>query len=206
VAVHLFEYLSDMLVTEPSDIPPLKERFDCETPSDDAELEHSPFSWVPPDLSPTSEWSRDRAYNFVMAAIQYDNPGPLIADGMRMLERHCSNYTVSAPKPTHLQLLWWEFPRESWDELREGCSMNVLKPPIEQITPNSEMTPEQVMIAAEFVDELVSLGILIAVRPGEMVTNGPLFCLPKPGQPGQWRILSDMQSEPIQQSFRSQES
>jgi hypothetical protein len=25
-----------------------------------------------------------------------------------------------------------------------------------------------------------------------MVANGPLFCLPKPGQPGQWRVLSDM--------------
>lgn len=25
-----------------------------------------------------------------------------------------------------------------------------------------------------------------------MVANGPLFCLPKPGQPGQWGVLSDM--------------
>jgi hypothetical protein len=70
--------------------------------------------------------------------------------------------------------------------------MNFLKPPIEKNTPNSEMTPEQVTIATEFVEELVSLGVLIPVKPGEMVTNGPLFCLPKPGQPGQWRILSDM--------------
>jgi hypothetical protein len=109
-----------------------------------------------------------------------------------MLKRHRLNYTAEGPNPTHLQLLWWEFPMESWDELREGYSMNFITPPKEQITPNSEMTAEQVTIAEEFVEELVNLGVLIRVKPGEMVTNGPLFCLPKPGQPGQWRILSDM--------------
>jgi hypothetical protein len=62
--------------------------------------------------------------------------------------------------------------------------MNFLRPPDEQIIPNSEMTAEQVTIAAEFVDKLVDLGVLLWVKPGEMVTNGPLFCLPKPGQPG----------------------
>jgi hypothetical protein len=36
------------------------------------------------------------------------------------------------------------------------------------------------------------LGVLVQVKPGEMLANGRLFCLPKPGQPGQWRILSDM--------------
>jgi hypothetical protein len=126
----------------------------------------------------------------VQAALQYNELGPIIEDGMKMLERHRSNYTGDGPKQTHLQRLWWEFPKESWDELREGCSMNFLKPPVEKITLNFEMTPEQVTITTEFVDELVSLGI--AVRRGEMATNGPLFCLPKPGQPGQWRIISDM--------------
>jgi hypothetical protein len=26
----------------------------------------------------------------------------------------------------------------------------------------------------------------------KVVANAPLFCLPKPGQPGQWRVLADM--------------
>jgi hypothetical protein len=111
---------------------------------------------------------------------------------MWMLANHRLNYTLEGPNPTHLQLLWWEFPMESWENLRTGCSMNFLRPPDERITPNSEITVEQVTIAVEFVDELVGLGMLIRVKPGEMVTNGPLFCLSKPGQPGQWRILSDM--------------
>jgi hypothetical protein len=84
------------------------------------------------------------------------------------------------------------FPPEHWDALREGSSMNFMHQPRCEITPNSPMDEEQIAIAEEFLDELVSLGTFIPVAPGEMVANGPLFCLPKPGQPGQWRILSDM--------------
>jgi hypothetical protein len=55
------------------------------------------------------------------------------------------------------------------------------------------MDDEQIVIAEEFLNELVSLGVLIEAAPGEMVANGPLFCLPKPGQRGRWQILSNMQ-------------
>jgi hypothetical protein len=84
------------------------------------------------------------------------------------------------------------FPRQHWDDIREGSSMNFLVEPRRKLTPNSVMDEDQMVIAEEFLDELVSLGVLIEVALGEMVANGPLFCLPKPGQPGQWRILSDM--------------
>jgi hypothetical protein len=70
--------------------------------------------------------------------------------------------------------------------------MNFIKRPPQEIMPNSVMAGEQIAIAEEFIKELVNLGGLIRVEPGEMVANGPLFCLPKPGQPGQWRVLSDM--------------
>jgi hypothetical protein len=161
--------------------------------TDCKEDEHEPFSWKPPNLRPCSAWTRERTFSLIQAALQYDDPGAIIEDGMWKLANHHLNYTTEGPNATRLQLLWWEFPMKSWEELRTGCSMNFLCPPDERITPNSEMTAEQVVIAAEFVDELVDLGILtIRVRPGGMVTNGPLFCLPKPGQPGQWRILSDM--------------
>jgi hypothetical protein len=69
--------------------------------------------------------------------------------------------------------------------------MNFLKRPPVETTPNSEMAVEQVEIAKEFIVELVKLGVLIRVAPGKMIANGPLFCLPKPDQPGQWRVLSD---------------
>ena len=70
--------------------------------------------------------------------------------------------------------------------------MNFLKVPRHEITPNAEMTEEQVCIAEEFIEELVGLGVLVEVDDGEMFSNGPIFCLPKPGQPDQWRVLSDM--------------
>jgi hypothetical protein len=48
-------------------------------------------------------------------------------------------------------------------------------------------------IAGQFVDELISLGVLLeATKKNPLRTNAPLFCLPKPGQPGEWRVLSDM--------------
>jgi hypothetical protein len=191
VPVHLLEYLSDVMVTTSNDVQWNATTWDKVTTIPDVPV-NAPFSWNPPNLEPTSDWTRQRAYNLIQAALLYEDPGKLINEGMRMLNTHRTNYTAEGPNPTHLQLLWWEFPMESWDDLREGCSMNFLEPPDECITLNSEMTAEQVSIATEFVEELVSLGVLIKVRPGEMVTNGPLFCLPKPGQPGQWRILSDM--------------
>jgi hypothetical protein len=82
---------------------------------------------------------------------------------------------------------------QHWDNIREGSSMNFLVEPMRELTPNSVMDEEQIVIAQEFLDELASLGVLIEVAPGEMVANGPLFCLSKPGQLGQWRILSNMQ-------------
>ena len=33
---------------------------------------------------------------------------------------------AEGPRPTHLQLLWWEWPREHWDGLRLGSPMNFL--------------------------------------------------------------------------------
>jgi hypothetical protein len=54
------------------------------------------------------------------------------------------------------------------------------------------MDEEQIVIAEAFLNELVSLGTLVQVADDKIVANGPLFCLPKAGQPGPWRILSDM--------------
>jgi hypothetical protein len=150
------------------------------------------YSWRPPDLSATSDWTKARVSHLISSALLFQDPGPLIEEGLRILRRHRTNYTSEGPNPTHLQLLWWEFPEESWDDIRNGCSMNFILRPPQETTPNSAMAGEQIAIAEEFIKELVSLGVLIRVQPGEMVANGPLFCLPKPGQPGQWRVLSDM--------------
>lgn len=105
------------------------------------------------------------------------------------MDVHRANYTEDGPK--RLQLLWWEFPTEHWEALRLGSSMNFLVTPTGELELNSEMDPEQLEVASKFVDELVTLGVLVeATEP--LTANGPLFLVPKPGQPGEWRCISDM--------------
>ena len=56
------------------------------------------------------------------------------------------------------------------------------------------MTTEQCALSGEFVDELIDLGALEKSDPVSkpVVTNCPLFVVPKPGQKDQWRVLTDM--------------
>ena len=71
--------------------------------------------------------------------------------------------------------------------------MNFLKNPEPGIHPNMEMTPKQAAIASAFVNELVDLGVVGPPPPGvQVITTTPLFTVPKPGQPGQWRVIADM--------------
>jgi hypothetical protein len=113
----------------------------------------SEFSWCPPDLSAGGIWYQERVTNLVAAAAHYEDRVQLVHDGLRALEVHRSNYTATHPEPKQLQLLWWEFPPEHWEEIRDGGSMNFMVPPTPCIHPNSSMTEEQLVIATEFVQE-----------------------------------------------------
>jgi hypothetical protein len=112
--------------------------------------------------------------------------------GLADLDRHRANYGPDGIQ--QLQVLWWEFPSERWIELRRGCPMNFLAVPRNNVAePDKDMTSEQLDVAVQFTDELVKLGVLcLPPSPAEIKAITPLFCLPKPGQPGEWRILGDM--------------
>ena len=57
------------------------------------------------------------------------------------------------------------------------------------------MTDSKLVAATEFVDELVSLGVLCKADEGmKILSNAPLFVVPKAGQPGQWRCIADMKA------------
>jgi hypothetical protein len=72
-----------------------------------------------------------------------------------------------------------------------GSSMRFLIDPGEELVPNPPLTPEQLEVVCLFVDELQALGVIRpATRPLRRVC--PLFVVPKPGQPGQWRCIADM--------------
>ena len=161
------------------DLSILPEKPQNEESSDD-------FEWVPPDLSPGNKWHRIHVSNLWEASRTYPNSQEVFEDGMRRLAIHRDNYTSEGPEPKRLQLLWWEFPAEHWEELRLGARQNFLKPPEELIKPNAPMDEEMTIAAAEFVDELLELGVLRDIDEGnEVLTNAPLFVVPKEGQPGQ---------------------
>lgn len=152
-----------------------------------------PWEWKFPDLRPNRVWNKRCIRNLKKAAQSYpaENRATIIAAGREDICRHRANYGDAGP--VYLQVLWWEFPKEHWEALRTGCSMNFLRTPSCQILPNSEMDTDQQAIALEFFDELVQLGALErAPAHDPIVSNAPLFCIPKSGQPGQWRVLANM--------------
>jgi hypothetical protein len=111
------------------------------------EPDYVAFVWQPPDLSYGSLWYKARARDLLATCLCYKDPGPLIEEGLDQLRIHRGNYDYDGPAPTRLQLLWWMFPKEHWNELQEGCSMNFLVKPRNELTSNSELDEEQIVIA-----------------------------------------------------------
>lgn len=155
---------------------------------------HRPeWKWVPPDLTKGGVFYQARLESLQRAASTYEQSSDIIAEGIDILDRHRRNYSFSGTQLTQLQIIWWEFPREHWEPLRIGSSMNFASPPEPGLHPNSPMDEEQQRVASEFVDELLAINAIVPSKPDHPTkTIAPLFCLPKPGQPGQWRIISNM--------------
>jgi hypothetical protein len=71
--------------------------------------------------------------------------------------------------------------------------MNFLKEVERKLTPNAPVDADQIDAGGEFVDELIQLSAVEECpEDNPMVANAPLFIVPKPGQPGQWRVIVDM--------------
>ena len=154
---------------------------------------HPVFSWRPPFLGPGGTWYNARLLSLRRACDTFPDSETRYLDGLRCLHIMIQNYDSEGPNPQCLQLLWWEFPSDHWQILQEGCSMNFLRPPPAVIHPNSDMDADQLRVAGEFVDELLALSILIPPPPGvSVLATTPLFCVPKEGQPDQWRVIADM--------------
>jgi hypothetical protein len=161
---------------------------------DSLQENHVPdFQWGPPDLSENGSWWTTRISNLQSAATSYPGPELIVEDGLRLLTIHRNNYNAAGPDPKWLQLLWWEFPEEHWEDLRVGARQNFLQTPDPRIQPNAPMDANMTQAAADFVDELLSLGVLRDIEEGQSIlSNAPLFVVPKEGQEGQWRVIADM--------------
>ena len=153
------------------------------------------FLWELPDLRENGTWYNARVVSLIAACQQYPAPkaSDMIEHGYACLRDHRGNYDEVGARPTRLRILWWEFPREHWDELRDGSRMHFLQDPVSCIHPNSAMTPDQAKVGGAFLDELYALGIA-AEQPADdpVLTTAPLFCVPKPHQVDEWRVIANM--------------
>lgn len=154
------------------------------------------WSWTPPDLRVGSEFYVNTVSKLRKACdtLPVNERERAFQDGLNDLDDHRNNY--SGDGPTKLVLLWWEWPREHWESIRLGISMNFLRIPTPGILPNMDMDVEQLELADKFVNQLQSLGVLGSAEADgvEVVNNFPLFLVPKSGQPGEWRCIADGKS------------
>jgi hypothetical protein len=156
------------------------------------EPERSEWSWRPPDLRVGGPWYQRIVGELRAAANTMEGSDTIFQDGLKILDRHRQNYTATHPEPKQLQILWWMFPAEHWEGLRNGTSMNFLTEPAARIHPNAAMTDEQRGVGGAFVDELISLDAVEECPDDEpLSTSSPLFTLDKPYQPGQYRVISN---------------
>jgi hypothetical protein len=122
--------------------------------------------------------------------LELGGPPEWISDGEIALESHRKNYGPNGPQ--QLVVLWWNWPRDHWNELRDDLSMNFFDEPPQGLVDNGEMTKEQLETATEFVEELIGLGVL--KLPSEtLLNNFPLFLVEKVIR-GQWRCIADGKS------------
>jgi hypothetical protein len=158
--------------------------------SEDSSDENDDWLWETPDLSEGSAWNLERLHNLKIAICDDPRKNELWEAGLEILKRHRSNYGAEGPQC--LQLIWWEFPSESWEAIRDGSSMNFLITPDGHLEPNSPMTDEEKAVATKFVDELIRLQILVPAE--KLQGNCPLFCVAKPHEPGAYRCIADAKS------------
>jgi hypothetical protein len=115
----------------------------------------------------------------------------VLTEGRCLLASHRLHNTSQGAR--RLEILWWECPLEHWESLRFGASMNFMKTPEPGLEENAKMTESQIKIVVYFVSELISLGILVLIPICVLLLNScPPFMVPKPGQPGQWRCITDI--------------
>jgi hypothetical protein len=74
VAVHILEYLSDILVVAPNPVSPHAKSPDSTASTTKEDKHHEAFTWNPPDLAPRSAWTRERTFSLIQAALWYDDP------------------------------------------------------------------------------------------------------------------------------------
>ena len=108
-----------------------------------------------PDLAIGSTFFLQRVQNLkeAIAKLNLDFTSTF-NQGLDLLAAHRTNYGPNGP--SHLVLLWWEWPQLHWDDLRTGSTMNFMEPPLPSQVPNQDLKGPALKAAVQFVDELIS--------------------------------------------------
>ena len=152
---------------------------------------HQDWTWTMPDLTEGSPFSLERIKTLTatIKRLNLDFDSEFQA-GLDILSAHRLNYGPDGP--SHLVVLWWEWPSLHWDDLRTGSTMNFMDIPTPCIVPNQDLKSPELDAAIHFVDELITLKVLTLSPPSVTAVNCfPLFLVPKPGQLGQFRTIAD---------------
>jgi hypothetical protein len=198
--INIFEAVSHSLTkwlavpsNVPSAIPIINPLNPKRVPSKAPTKKEEPWHWKPPDLALDSDFYNESVRCLEAAVKKLNGPPEMITEGLEALKRHRSNYDAEGARPTLLQILWWRFPETQWEKLRNGGSMNFLHEPAAGIHPNAKMNADEIAVAGRFVDELLLIGAVEKVPPDEPLhCSAPLFTLVKTGQPGEYRVISNM--------------
>ena len=149
------------------------------------------YSWNPPDVSEGGIWWNGQKERLEEAAKTLPNPKAEVERGLMLMKQYVQNVSPDGNiVPKSLVLLWWNWDPLHWEPIREGTKLNFMEEPVPCIHPNSEMNDEQLKVAEAFVEEMISLGVLIKPT-SEVKTTAPLFCLDKENSPGEFRVISD---------------
>jgi hypothetical protein len=197
MGAHEWSALGDFISRLDRSSPPVPHPHDAPTNSASKPAPPTPpaspdpeWSWTAPDLGPDSAFYHRQIARLRALTAELAGPADWITDGEAALQKHRQNYGPDGPK--HLVVLWWNWPREHWAELRDGASMNFLQTPEPGLVDNSAMTDTQLDTACTFVDELIDLGVL--EEPAEPLQNSfPLFLVEKSVN-DEWRCIADGKS------------
>ena len=69
--------------------------------------------------------------------------------------------------------------------------MNFMRDPKTGLVENSDVDDDQRRMAIKFMDELISLGVLVPTTKNFLSNNFPLFLVDKPDQPRQYQCIVD---------------
>ena len=111
-------------------------------------------------MSIDGQFFKDRVQSLCKAIkqlnLEYD---VALQEGLDLLKAHRINY---GPKGSvNLVGLWWEWPSIHWDALRIGSTMNFMDTPNPGRVPNSALDGPALDAAITFVNELISLKVLV---------------------------------------------